>query len=418
MVKIEGIKKNSIAERIGIEPGCYLVSIDGREINDSLDLIFFEKGCSLDILISSRDEELTYHIEKEAEISLGIMPAEIKIKYCTNKCIFCFIDQNPSDVRKSLLMKDGDYRLSFLYGNYITMTNLSNKDFDRILELKLSPIYISVHSTDARKRVELLRNPRAGKVMEHLSQFISGGILLHTQIVLLPEINDGEYLHKTIEDLLSFYPDILSIGIVPVGLTNFRRNLHYIKSPDIQWMNEIIKVVEPYQEEMQNKTGKTVVYLSDEFYIKTGNKIPCSEYYDDYPQLENGIGMSRKFLESLPKATIPDFDGKVLLVTGTLASEIIWELAKYFKESNIEADVLPVSNRYFGESVEVASLLGGWDLLGIISILDFDIVILPPDIVNKDNLFIDGCSLDVFRDSLPMEVYIAPYDIKDLKNLK
>ncbi len=418
MVKIEGIKKNSIAERIGIEPGCYLVSIDGREINDSLDLIFFEKGCSLDILISSRDEELTYHIEKEAEISLGIIPAEIKIKYCTNKCIFCFIDQNPSDVRKSLLMKDGDYRLSFLYGNYITMTNLSNKDFDRILELKLSPIYISVHSTDARKRVELLRNPRAGKVMEHLSQFINGGILLHTQIVLLPEINDGEYLHKTIEDLLSFYPGILSIGIVPVGLTNFRRNLHYIKSPDIQWMNEIIKVVEPYQEEMQNKTGKTVVYLSDEFYIKTGNKIPCSEYYDDYPQLENGIGMSRKFLESLPKATIPDFDGKVLLVTGTLASEIIWELAKYFKESNIEADVLPVSNRYFGESVEVASLLGGWDLLGIISILDFDIVILPPDIVNKDNLFIDGCSLDVFRDSLPMEVYIAPYDIKDLKNLK
>jgi len=418
MVKIEGIKKGSIAEKVGIEPGCCLVSIDGREINDSLDLIFFEKGCQLDILISSGDEEVNYHIEKKAEIPIGIIPSEIKTKYCTNKCIFCFIDQNPSDVRESLLIKDGDYRLSFLYGNYITMTNLYKKDFDRILELKLSPLYISVHSTDAQKRVELLRNPKAGRVMNHLNQFISGGIFLHTQIVLLPDINDGEYLHKTIEDLLSFYPGILSIGIVPVGLTNFRRNLKYIKSPDIQWMNEIIKIVNPYQEGMQNKVGKTVVYLSDEFYIKTGNKIPPSDYYDDYPQLENGIGMSRKFLESLPETMIPDFDGKVLLVTGTLASEVIWELAKYFKESNIEVDVLPVSNRYFGESVEVASLLGGWDLLGIISILDFDIVILPPDIVNKDNLFIDGCSLEIFRDSLPMEVYIAPYNIKDLKNLK
>lgn len=418
MVKIEGIEKGSIAEKVGIRPGYYILSIGGKEINDSLDLRFFESDGSLDVLLLIDNKEKNYHIEKDVEVSLGIKLIEPDTKYCTNKCVFCFIDQNPPGVRESLLMKDGDYRLSFLYGNYITMTNLSNKDFDRILELKLSPLYISVHSTNPEKRVELMKNPKAGKILEDLNRLVQGGIKLHTQIVLLPDVNDGENLHKTIEDLLLLFPNVLSIGIVPVGLTDFRGALPCIRCPDTYWMNDIINIILPYQEEMRKRVGETVVYLSDEFYIKTGNKIPPEEHYDGYPQLENGIGMSRKFLSALPNLAVPDFDGRVLLVTGTLASEIIWELSRCFKESNIEADVLPVSNRYFGKSVEVASLLGGWDLMGIISILDFDVVILPSDIINIDNLFIDGCSLETFQNSLPMEVYVAPYDIMDLGNLR
>jgi len=418
MVKIEGIEKGSIADKIGIKPGSYVVSIDGREINDSLDLRFFESGAPLDLLVSQDDKEKIYHVEKDAEVPLGIEPSEFKTRLCTNKCTFCFIDQNPPDVRKPLRVKDGDYRLSFLYGNYITLTNLTNKDFDRILELKLSPLYISVHVTDSEKRIELMRNKKAGKIMENLKRLIKGGIKLHTQIVLLPDVNDREYLHETIEDLLSLFPGVSSIGVVPVGLTDFRRNLPHIRHPEPYWMNEIIEVVEPYQEEMRNKVGKTVVYLADEFYVKTGNEIPPEAHYDEFPQLENGIGMVRKFLSGLSDLTIPDFEGRVLLVTGTLACAIIWELVRRFKESNIEADVLPISNRYFGESIEVASLLGGWDLIGILSILDFDIAILPPNIVNSDNLFIDGCSLETFRNSLPMKIYIAPYDIRYLGDLK
>lgn len=418
MVKIEEIEKGSIAENLGIKPGSYLVSIDGREINDSLDLHFFESDDILDLLISLDDEENIYHIEKDPEVTLGIKPSEFKTRLCTNKCTFCFIDQNPPDVRESLLIKDGDYRLSFLYGNYITMTNLTNKDFDRILELKLSPLYISVHTTDLEKRVELLRNPKAGRILEDIDRLVSGGITLHTQIVLLPDVNDKEYFHETIEDLLSLFPGISSVGIVPVGLTNLRSSLPDIRPPDSPWMDEIIGIVEPYQEEMRKKVGNTVIYLADEFYIKTGNKIPPEVHYDEFPQLENGIGMTRRFLDGLKYLKIPNFDGRVLLVTGTLAAGIIWELVNYFKESNIKVDLLPVSNRYFGDSVEVAGLLGGWDLLGIISMLEFDVVILPPDIVNSDSFFIDGCPLKTFQDSLPMEVYIAPYDIRKLEDLK
>jgi len=414
MVKIKGIRKGSIAEKMGIKKGSYLISIDGKEINDSLDLRFFESCNSLELSISMGREEKIYHIKKDADIPLGIKPTEFETKICTNNCTFCFVNQNPPDVREALLIKDDDYRLSFLYGSYITLTNLTDKDFKRIIELKLSPLYISVHATNPEKRVELMKNPLAGRILEDIKRLTGAGIKLHTQIVLLPDFNDGEYLNETIEDLLSFYPSIESIGIIPVGLTDFRRGLPPIKNTEPEWMNEIIKIVEPYQEEMLKKAGKAVVYLSDEFYLKTGKKVPPEEHYGEFPQLENGIGMIRQFLSGLAELTIPALKGKVLLVTGTLASSVIWELAKHFRESGIEAEVLPVRNRYFGGLVEVAGLLGGWDLMGVISVLDFDMAILPPGVVNSDGLFIDGCSFETFQSSIPLDVYIAPYDIRDL----
>ncbi|MEA1913096.1 MAG: DUF512 domain-containing protein [candidate division WOR-3 bacterium] len=418
MVKIEGVKKGSIAENLGIKKGSYLVSIDDNEINDPLDLRFFESGSPLDIQVHKGDQEMLFHIEKEEGLPLGIKPAGLRIKRCKNNCIFCFINQNPTDVRKTLLIKDDDYRMSFLYGNYITLTNLTDKDFERIIKLKLSPLYISVHTTDPEKRIYLMKNKRAGRIMEDLNYLIRNGIKLHTQIVLLPGVNDGEYLQKTIEDLLSMYPSVESIGIVPVGLTVLRDSLPYIRPPSPEWMVDIIKKVEPYQMEMQRKTGKTVVYLADEFYLKAVNKIPPMDYYDDFPQLENGIGMVRQFLSGLSDLEVPNFRGRILLATGTLAYESILKLAKKFKESNIQAEVLPVKNRFFGNSVGVAGLIGGWDLLGRISILDFDVIILPPDIVNRDGLFIDGCSLDIFRRNLPMEIYVAPYNIGELGGIK
>ena len=417
MIKIEKVKKSSIADKLGVKAGSHLISIDNKEINDSLDLKFLEAGTFLNVEISDGKRTSIYNIEKEEAETLGIEPSEFKMKLCKNDCIFCFANQNPCDVRDSLLAKDDDYRMSFLYGNYLSLTNFTNKDFKRVFELKLSPLYISVHATNPEKRIAMMRNKKAGRIKENLKRFSEGGIKLHTQIVLLPGVNDEEFLHETIEDLLSL-PMVESIGIVPVGLTALREGLPYVEPPTPKWMNEVIKLAEPYQEEIKRKRGSTLVYLADEFYIKTKNAIPPSGYYDDFPQLENGIGMARKFLDSLKSLKVPDFDGKVLLVTGTLAYDIINKLAAKFRRAGIKTEVTPVKNRYFGDSVEVAALLGGWDLMGLLSVRDFDIVILPPDIVNREEMFIDGCSLKTLKETLRKNFIISPYNLLELGNIK
>ena len=417
MIKIERVKKRSIADKLGVKAGNQLISIDNKEINDPLDLKFFETGTFLNVEISDGKRTRIYNIEKEEAETLGIEPSEFKMKLCKNNCIFCFVNQNPCDVRKSLLAKDDDYRMSFLYGNYLSLTNFTDKDFERVLELKLSPLYISVHTTNGKKRIEMMKNKKAGKIKENLKRLSKGGIKLHTQIVLLPGVNDGEFLHETIEDLLSLSA-VESIGIVPVGLTVMRDSLPYIEPPTLKWMKEVIEMTEPYQDEIRRKKGKTLIYLSDEFYIKTGNAVPPAEYYDDFPQLENGIGMARKFLEGLKFLKVPDFEGKVLLVTGTLAYNLIKKLANKFRKEGIKTEVISVKNRYFGDSVEVAALLGGWDLMGLISVKDFDTVILPPDIVNRDGIFIDGCSLKTLKDNLRKKIIIGPYNILELANIK
>jgi putative radical SAM enzyme (TIGR03279 family) len=417
MIKIERVKKSSIADKLGVKAGNQLISIDNKEINDSLDLKFFETGTSINVEISDGKRTRIHIIEKDEAETLGIEPSEFKMKLCKNNCIFCFVNQNPGDVRKSLLAKDDDYRMSFLYGNYLSLTNLTNKDFQRISELRLSPLYISVHTTNSEKRIELMRNKKAGKIKKDLSRLSEGGIKLHTQIVLLPGVNDGECLHETIEDLLSF-TGVESIGIVPVGLTTLRDNLASIKGPTLKWMNEVIRVIKPYQEETKKKRDRTLIYLADEFYIKTNNTIPSSEYYDDFPQLENGIGMARKFLDALESLKVPDFEGKVLLVTGTLAYNLIKNLADKFKKAGIKTEVISIKNRYFGDSVEVAALLGGWDLMGLLSVKNFDLAILPPDIVNREGFFIDGCSLKILKEALRKEIIVSPYNLLELGNLK
>ncbi|MBN1693990.1 DUF512 domain-containing protein [candidate division WOR-3 bacterium] len=417
MIKIERVKKSSIADKLGVKAGNHLISIDNKEINDALDLKFFETGTFLNIEISDGKRTRFYNIEKEEAETLGIEPSEFKMKLCKNNCTFCFINQNPNDVRESLLAKDDDYRMSFLYGNYLSLTNFTNKDFERVSKLKLSPLYISVHTTNPKKRIVMMRNKKAGKIKEDLKKLSEAGIKLHTQIVLLPGVNDGEFLHETIEDLLSISA-VESIGIVPVGLTALRDGLPYIEPPTPKWMNEIIKLSEPYQVETKRKRGSTIIYLADEFYIKTKNTIPSYKHYDDFPQLENGIGMARKFLDGLKSLKVPDFEGNVLLVTGTLACDIINKLADKFRKAGINTEVIAVRNRYFGNSVEVAALLGGWDLMGLLSVRDFDVVILPPDIVNRDELFIDGCSLKNLKEALRKRIIVSPYNVLELGNIK
>ncbi|MEO0293527.1 MAG: DUF512 domain-containing protein [candidate division WOR-3 bacterium] len=417
MIRIDKVKKRSIADKIGLKKGMHLISIDDKEINDPLDLKFFEIGESIRIKILDKKETHIYDIKKGEEEPIGIESKEFEIRLCENNCIFCFVDQNPPLARESLLIKDDDYRMSFLYGNYLSLTNFKEEDFKRIIEMKLSPLYISVHTTNPRKRIEMMRNKKAGEIMAQLKRLCDGGIKLHTQIVLLPGVNDGEILNETLEDLLSL--DLLeSIGIVPVGLTSFRSNLPEIKNPTPKWMEGVIRLVEPYQEELVRKKKKRIIYLADEFYIKTNNPIPPLSFYDDFPQLENGIGLTRKFLDGLELLDVPLFDGEVLLVTGILAYESVQKLEFRFKEAGVKAEVVSFKNRYFGETVEVAPLLGGWDLLGLLYNYQAEFVILPPDIVNDEGLFIDGCSLSILENNLKKKIIVAPYDVVQLGNLR
>ncbi len=418
MVLIKNIKSGSIAEKIGLKKGQYIISINGYRIDDMLDFRFYENEERIDLQVRGGDGAKRYIIEKEYDERLGIELSDLIIRRCQNKCIFCFMDQLPPGSRKSLYLKDDDYRLSFLYGNFITLTNLSNSDFEKIERLRLSPLYISVHTTNTKLRSTIMGNKNAEKIMEQLKRLINAGIHLHTQIVLLPGINDGDYFLESIEDLSKLFPGVASIGVVPVGLTYFREGLTPIKYPDSEWANNIIELSEPYQAEFRKKMKKTFLYLSDEIYILAGANIPKTCYYDDFPQIENGIGMVRRFINGLKNVEVPDFKGLTLLVTGILAATYIKKLEKKFKRAGKSAKTVVVPNRYFGPSVTVAGLLPGWDILALTTPFNATNLLLPPDVVNSGDYFVDDFNLNDLKKYSKKNIYIAPQEVEHLSEMK
>lgn len=417
MIRVVSVDRNSVAEKSGIRKGDIIIKINGEKINDVIDYNF---------LIS--DDELIFEIKSEKEIkeifikriegkTLGINIEPLKIRRCSNNCIFCFMDQLPPDARKTLFIKDDDYRASFLYGNFISLSNMTEKDYKRIEAMRLSPIYVSVHTTNPNLRAEIMGNKKCAKIKEGLERLISCNVKIHTQVVLIPDINDGDEYLSTIEDLASYFPSVLSIGVVPVGLTGYRYNLEHITKPTSEWATKIIELSEPFQKEFRKKFNINFLYLADELYILEGSDVPATEYYDDFPQIENGIGMVRKFLNELEYIQIPDFSGRTILVTGVLAARYIEMLEQKFREKGLRANVLVVKNRYFGNTVTVANLLGGWDISSMLYNFDGENVILPPDVLNEDNLFIDNMTFEKFKSIVNKRVYIAPRDLSDFKDI-
>ena len=367
MLLITDVEKGSIGDRAGLKPSQYILSINGERVDDALDFRFHTADEILEIEIREGEEIFRVYVEKDIDQDLGVQVKDFVIRRCQNNCIFCFMDQLPGDARKSLFVKDDDYRMSFLYGNFITLTNLVENDFKKIERLRLSPLYISVHTTNPSLRESIMRNKNAGKIKEQMMRLISSGIKLHTQIVLLPGINDGEEYLSTVEDLASMYPGVLSIGVVPVGLTAHREGLPLIISPDSDWAKEIIHISKPYQEKFREQFGITFLYLADEFYILADEEIPKREFYDDFPQIENGIGMVRRFLDGLEYMEVPQMSGRTILVTGVLAEPFAKKLEEKFKKTRQRAETVVVKNRYLGSSVTVAGLLPGWDILAMVS---------------------------------------------------
>ncbi|HHX77110.1 MAG TPA: DUF512 domain-containing protein, partial [Firmicutes bacterium] len=302
---VQEVDENSIAAALGIEKGDVLVSINGHEIRDALDYKTFLAGENICLLMKKKTGNFyEYDIEKEAGEDLGLEfnnPIMDRLHVCCNKCIFCFIDQLPRGMRKKLYFKDDDYRMSLLFGSYITLTNLSQQELKRITTEKISPLYISVHTTDPALRVKMLGNPRGGELMTLLKELKAGGIYFHSQIVLCPKINDGRELDKTVGDLSSLLPNLLSIAAVPVGITTHREGLYPLKGYTAAASKEVIEQCHYWQKEFRKKTGKNIVYLADEFYLAAGWKIPARREYDDFPQLENGVGLVRLLLDDFAK---------------------------------------------------------------------------------------------------------------------
>jgi|LGOV01.1.fsa_nt_gb putative radical SAM enzyme (TIGR03279 family) len=403
--KIVSVKKNSIASELEIEIGELLLEVNGKEVNDILEYIYEVSSEYIEITIKREDNSIVvYEIEKEYDEEIGIEfenPVLSKPNSCKNNCIFCFIDQLPKGLRKTLYFKDDDSRLSFLHGNYITLTNLSDQDIDRIIKLKISPINISVHTTNPELRLRMMKNPKSVHIMKILKRFVDNDIIINGQVVLCPGFNDNKELDKTIVDLFNLGENFNNLAIVPVGISKYREGLEKLEPVTFEKANQVINQVERYQKEIYNVRNRNFVYLSDEFYLTAKREFPKYSEYDGFPQIENGIGLTVKFNYEIDKALEnvgkSNFNGKISIVTGFSAYENLMKIKEKveMKFPIIKIDVIKIKNNFFGDKITVAGLITGSDILEQVDIMRLGEKVILPDVMFKDkeNVFLDDTTL-------------------------
>lgn len=375
MVKITRVEEGSRACKAGIRENDLLVAINNNSIKDVLDYRFYLTEKRVELSLLREGAELSVLINKGEYDDIGLdfeTPLMDKKHSCTNKCIFCFIDQNPEGLRESLYFKDDDSRLSFIHGNYVTLTNMSQSDVDRIIKMRMSPINISVHTTNPELRVKMMKNKHSGEVLKYLNDFAAAGLSMCGQIVLCRGVNDGEELARSLRDLAELYPAMGSVAVVPAGLTKFRDKLYPLTDFTSEEAAEIIDMINSFGDAHKEKHGTRLFYAADEFYLKAGREIPDAEYYEDYSQLENGVGMLRSCRDEFGMA-IDDaaelLENKnekrsVSLVTGVAAYPMIKEqIGKLCRICpNLNVNIYEIKNYFFGESITVSGLLTGKDM--------------------------------------------------------
>ncbi len=375
MVKITEVLAGSRAFRAGIAAGDILVSVNGNEIKDVLDYRFYLTEASVELSLLREGEEYSVKIKKGEYDDIGLefeTPLMDEKHSCKNKCIFCFIDQNPKGLRQSLYFKDDDSRLSFIHGNYVTLTNMSQSDVDRIIKMRMSPINISVHTTNPELRVKMMKNKHSGEVLKYLNDFAAAGLSMCGQIVLCRGVNDGEELMRSMTDLAALYPAMSSVAIVPAGLTKFRDKLYPLTDFTPAEAGEIIDMINTFGDSHKEKCGTRLFYAADEFYLKAGREIPDADYYEEYPQIENGVGMIRSFTEEVGMAlsdvtefcSYPDKERSVSIVTGSASYPMIKEQMDKLQAlcPKINVNIYEIVNNFFGRSITVSGLLTGKDI--------------------------------------------------------
>ena len=414
-MKISKVYENGLAQELGLVVGDKILEVNGKVTRDIIEWSFEFAEEEIELLIEhgNGDRELI-DFEKDVDEELG---AEFEtavfdgIKRCKNNCVFCFVDMIAPNMRRSLNVKDDDYRLSFLYGNFITLTNLTDADFMRIKNFHLSPLYVSIHAMNPKVREKLLRTPLAAKVQSHLDKLESCGVEYHTQIVLCPNLNDGEELNFTIEELLKRRPNVLSLAIVPVGVTKHRRDKFPLTQFDKIGAAKVIAQVEKFQRQLREECGKTFIYLGDEFYFLAGVEMPPVEYYDDFPQIENGIGMTRNFIEEFHslKAKSQKLKATIDVICGTSIAKVLENLAaeEMKLNPNLDVKILPVTNNFFGATVNVSGLLTGGDIIKTLEKFDRprDKILIPATAIRfGENIFLDDVTLDDMQKKFPAQI--------------
>lgn len=422
---ISRVAAGSIAAELGLVPGDALLAVNGEQVKDIIDLSFALADEYVELLVARQNgEEELFAVEKEYDQDLGLEFASAvfdKMRQCANKCVFCFVDQMPPGMRDSLYIKDDDYRLSFLYGNFITLTNLGPRDLARIRRLHLSPLYVSVHATDGDLRASLLGNPRAKDIMDRLRALTASGIELHTQVVLCPGLNDGQVLERTIADLYALAAGVLSLAIVPVGLTRHRQNCQPLRCFTPDEAAKVIDAVAAWQRRCRAENDTGFVYLADEFYLACGRPVPAYEDYDGFPQLENGVGIVRSFLAEWAGTAVPATGypaaRRINVVCGQSAAAVLAPLLDTFAIPNLKTRLIPVVNRFFGPDVTVTGLLTGADIIAALQADGDgrDGVIIPGVALRKgENVFLDGLTPDDISRAIDRPVRAAHF-AADLK---
>ena len=414
MLKITKVKRNSIAKDLGLEVGDEILAFDGIPCEDELDLLYFTEtdGFSMTVKDHRLGQETTVEVEKEEGEELGIeFEKNACIRTCHNRCVFCFVDQMPKGMRESLYVKDDDYSMSFTCGNFVTLTNLSDEGLERIIRLKLSPLYVSVHTMDGELRAKLLRNRFAGKIKEQIERLVQGGIEMHCQAVIVPNENDGEALAFTARELFKHYPAVRDLACVPTGITKYRENLTYIPDVDKEYSEKLLDLVDTLNAEF----GVNFLLPADEYFVKAERKMKDAAFYGNFEQIENGIGLTTKFLSEaetalgalvenyrLPKAK------KTLLVSGVSAAKTTKSLVQKCNEkiAGLQAEILPVVNTFFGETVTCTGLLTGADIVSAIEAYKkqggtFDEIVLAGNTMKEfEDVFLCGMTLQEMKNAL------------------
>ncbi len=429
---ITKVEKYSIAEEVGIEVNDSLISINQTPIGDIMDYKFLSADEEIVLEIEKTNGEIwEIEIEKEygedmgLEFGGGIMD---KAKRCSNKCIFCFIDQLPPGMRDTLYFKDDDSRLSFLQGNFVTLTNMKEEDIDRIIKYHISPINVSVHTTNPELRVKMLKNRFAGNILERLKKLTDAGITINAQVVCIPSINNGDELKRTIKDLYNFYPFVASVAVVPIGITKFREKLQHVKTFTKEQSKKEIDMVKELQDKFIKEVNEPFVRLSDEFYIVSGKEVPSSQFYKGYEQLEDGVGVVRYFKDIIDD-TLNDLDenskGSFSIATGALAyEELIKARDKILKKNpNIKLDVYKVINDYFGETITITGLLTGTDIINQLKGKINTKYLLMADCMfrkgyelsdSSEQIMLDDLKIRDIEEALDVKVIVTDYTGEDL----
>jgi putative radical SAM enzyme (TIGR03279 family) len=412
MIRVTAVEPQSMADEMGLRAGTELVSVNGRELEDFLDWEFLTAEEQFLLHVRQPDgEEIEYDVERPLGEPLGVALEPARIRRCANRCDFCFVDGLPDGLRDVLYIRDDDYRLSFRYGNFATLTNLKPKDIERIIEYRLSPLYVSVHATDPTVRRYLLRNPTAPEILGQLRRFAEHGIEFHTQIVMSPGVNDGAVLRQTLADLYDFGPAVLGCSVVPVGLTEYSKH-HLVREPTAEECRAAIGLVEERAAIAQAERGRHWAFGADELYLRAGVALPPAEIYDGFDQVENGVG-SVRWLQREVESGLEQMAGwqgrRIGVVTGTAMARLMpMVLEPLARATGATFELIPVVNTLFGASVTTAGLLPGTAVqTALRERRDLDLALLPGESVNDDGLLMDSMRIELLAASVPMAVRLS-----------